>query len=439
MNTEEGWIKVEHDTHLGVSSLKGSFAIAEFAEHVVADAVAGRTTMIQDLATDPRTARQYHDRYRPLAVQAYINVPLHRDGIWVANFWISTEHPREWTGDDVSFMQAVADRLWQVVEQSRMAAALRESEERFARFMEHLPGLAWIKDLEGRYVFANGAAERAFGTSREQLYGFTDESIFPAETALLFRENDRRAAESPSGIQTIETLEHADGVHHSMVHKFPIPSSHGQMALTGGMAIDITERIQAEEALRMSEQRYRAVVENQTEMVCRFRPDGTILFVNGAYARARAVTPEELVGRSFWDFVVAEDRAAVEAMLHSLTPETPEVRVENRLQTVNGARWTLWANRAIAFDDAGRLIEAQSTGIDITDRKQAEHSLEKLNAELTRANQVLAGANQDLERFAFIASHDLQEPLRMVRAYASYSFSLWRAAWTRRRWSTPAM
>jgi PAS domain S-box-containing protein len=47
--------------------------------------------------------------------------------------------------------------------------ALRESEERFARFMQHLPGLAWIKDLQGRYVYANDAAEQEFQTSRQQL------------------------------------------------------------------------------------------------------------------------------------------------------------------------------------------------------------------------------------------------------------------------------
>ena len=65
--------------------------------------------------------------------------------------------------------------------------ALRQSEQRFARFMQHLPGLAWIKDSQGRYVYANDAAEQAFGMPREDLYGKTDDEVFPPETAGRFR------------------------------------------------------------------------------------------------------------------------------------------------------------------------------------------------------------------------------------------------------------
>jgi len=284
------------------------------------------------------------------------------------------------------------------IEQAERSA--RENEERFARFMQHLPGLAWIKDLQGRYIFANDAAERAFRTPRAQLYGRTDEEVFPPSTAALFRENDRRAEESGSGIQTIETLHYEDGVHHSLVHKFPIRGRNGQVGFVGGMAIDITERVHAEDALRASEQRYRAVIESQTEMVCRFQLDGRILFVNGAYARARGTTIEALVGYNFWEFIPAADHPEIRAMLNKLTPETPEIRIENRFQTVEGERWILWTNRALRFDENQQPAELQSLGIDITDRRRAEEALRRANA--------------DLEQFAYSASHDLQEPIRNI-------------------------
>jgi light-regulated signal transduction histidine kinase (bacteriophytochrome) len=83
-----------------------------------------------------------------------------------------------------------------------------------------------------------------------------------------------------------------------------------------------------------------------------------------------------------------------------LTPEAPEIRVENRFLAHGGEKWTLWTNRALAFDADGRVSEAQATGIDITDRKKAEEALRR--------------ANEDLERFAYSASHDLQEPIRNI-------------------------
>ena len=106
-------------------------------------------------------------------------------------------------------------------------AALRESEQRFGKFMQRLPGLAWIKDLDGRYVFVNDAAEQAFRRPREELLGRTDTEIFPPHVAAQFRGNDAEALASGTGIETIETLEQGDGVHHSIVSKFPIPGLGG--------------------------------------------------------------------------------------------------------------------------------------------------------------------------------------------------------------------
>ncbi len=137
-----------------------------------------------------------------------------------------------------------------VTERNKTFAALRESEERFGQFMNFLPGLAWIKDLEGRYVFVNDAAERAFRRSRNELYGHTDIEIFPPETAARFFENDRLAINSGTGIRSTETLADENGVlRHSFVSKFPIFDADGAVTLIGGVAIDITERMKAEARL----------------------------------------------------------------------------------------------------------------------------------------------------------------------------------------------
>ncbi len=127
----------------------------------------------------------------------------------------------------------------------------RHSEERFTRFMQHLPGLAWIKDLHGRYTYVNEAAMKVFRGPQDGIYGKTDDELFPPETAAQFKANDQDALTSDTGVQVIETLKHEDGiVHHSLVSKFPIRSSDGKSALIGGIAIDVTDRLRAEEAMR---------------------------------------------------------------------------------------------------------------------------------------------------------------------------------------------
>jgi PAS domain S-box-containing protein len=150
-----------------------------------------------------------------------------------------------------------------------------------------------------------------------------------------------------------------------------------------------------------SEARYRAIVEGQAEMVCRFRPDGTILFANGAYARALGTTPDALAGVDFWDFVVKDDQASVRRMLDELSPEAPAVRIENRFDTTDGPRWTLWTNRGLAFDEDGRATEVQSSGIDITDRRRAEDALRD--------------AARRKDEFLAMLAHELRNPLAPLR------------------------
>src|SRR6185503_6707674 len=99
-----------------------------------------------------------------------------------------------------------------ITERKQAEEALRQSEERFAQFMQHLPGLAWIKDMDGRYVYANAAAEKAFQTPRRSLYGKTDAQVFPSDVATQFRKNDQQALAAGKAVQVIEELEHEDGV-----------------------------------------------------------------------------------------------------------------------------------------------------------------------------------------------------------------------------------
>jgi len=180
--------------------------------------------------------------------------------------------------------------------------ALQESEQRFSRFMQQLPGLAWIKDINGRYVYANESAERSFGVAIEDLFGKTDDEVFSPESAMQFKEHDRLALDSGTGRQFLESLVEKDGrLHYSIVSKFPISDASGEPALIGGIAIDVTDQKLAEEELRRRVAFDEAVVTGMGEGLLTTDARGMVTSLNPAAERLFGWSFDELEGKSLHD------------------------------------------------------------------------------------------------------------------------------------------
>ncbi len=269
--------------------------------------------------------------------------------------------------------------------------ALRQSEERFRAFMDNSPASSWITDPEGRVVYISQTYLRAFRVPQTPL-GKRVLDLYPQDIAQVYLENAQRVINTGQALEAIEPGILADGsLGQFLVYKFPLPQPDGTVHV-GGVAIDITEqqaalreRERAEAALQTSEQRYRAIIEEQTELVLRWLPDRRVLFVNDAYCRFFNQIREEFLGQDFL-IVVPESirdwlRTELEERINTLTPENPTAFNEHWTVDANGQpHYYHWTDHGI-FNSEGRLIEIQSVGHDITDRKRAEETLHQREQE----------------------------------------------------------
>lgn len=150
-----------------------------------------------------------------------------------------------------------------------------------------------------------------------------------------------------------------------------------QTLLITALLIQRIRRRRAEAALRQSEERYREVVETQTELICRFVRDGTLTFVNPAYARYFGRSRDELIGSSLLNLIPEFERETVRENIETLARTKQPIMAEHRVVAADGSiRWQQWVNYAIPASD-GSVTEFQAIGRDITERREMEESLRR--------------------------------------------------------------
>ena len=317
--------------------------------------------------------------------------------------------PRRPTDSELLLADLCARHAADAMEIAKSRRALRDSEMRFARFMQHLPGLAWIKDDAGRYVFANAAAQKAFDASAEKLYGRTDREIFADETARQFQANDRMALANEAGIQTIETLEHEDGsLHYSLVNKFPIRDVDGSGALIGGMAIDITDRKRAEESLRESEQRFRNMADHAPVMIWVTEVDGSTSFLGKTWYEFTGRSPANSLGFGWVEAVHPDDRRPARDAFLTASARHQAFSHEYRLRGKSGEYFWVIDAASPRLDDNGNFLGYIGSVIDISKRKKVEEALRESEA-------ALKDADRRKDEFLALLAHELRNPLAPIR------------------------
>ncbi len=150
----------------------------------------------------------------------------------------------------------------------------------------------------------------------------------------------------------------------------------GILAVTNMLlAAAAAERRAAERAVSESEKRFRAVVEDQTDLICRFKPDGLLTFVNEAFCRFHGKRSDELLGTNFFQTLSEEDAAVPLSYINSLPPDEPVVSFDHRLHSPDDQIvWHQYRVRRL-FEKKGDTREFQAVIQDVTQRKQSEQAL----------------------------------------------------------------
>ncbi len=170
-----------------------------------------------------------------------------------------------------------------------------------------------------------------------------------------------------------------------------------------GLWMDVTEATLAAERIEKSEERYRILVEDSPAMICRYRPDLTLIFGNKPLATYLECAPEQLPGVNLGSWMSPEQHAAFTRRLEQLTPEVPVSTAEISLQLPGREHaWWVWSDRGV-FDAQGRLQEIQAVGRDNTEVRRSQQQLTQ-SAKMATLGEMATGL-----------AHEINQPLNVMR------------------------
>ena len=262
-----------------------------------------------------------------------------------------------------------------ITERKQIESALKESEQRYRRLVEGLPAIAYRYSNQKGANYWSPQVKTILGYSEEDLKEnpfLWHDSIHPDDV----RRVDKAISEFKVGvpINLIYRIRHKNGnwlwFHDRSVGRHELDDE----VIIEGIASDITDLKTIEQALQASEQNYRLLVENQTDMVVKVDMDGRFEFVSPSYCKTFGKSEAELIGSTFMPLVHEEDQQTTADAMEALHISPHECYVEQRARTADGWRWLAWADKAV-LDETGTPVSIVGVGRDISAQKELEEAL----------------------------------------------------------------
>ena len=305
-----------------------------------------------------------------------------------------------------------------ITERKEAEETLKASEERLKILFESAPDGIYLIDMEGRFVDGNRAAEVLTGFNREELIGknFAEAGLLSEEHLPGAMGNLKEIAYGrPTGPDEFD-LQRSDGTTVAVeIRTFPIKIENQLLAL--GIARDITERKQAEDALKESEAKLRSIIENMPIAYFTFDRQGRFLSWNRAAEQVYGYTKQEAIGASAYDLIVTPTtKEATEEVIQGTFDGKTFEKSEWQDRDKNGEIGWRFGNSFPLLKADGSVDFGVNMNIDITERKQAEKRLQNYQAKLkSLASELLLAEERERRRIAAGIHDDMAQKLAMTK------------------------
>jgi PAS domain S-box-containing protein len=279
-----------------------------------------------------------------------------------------------------------------------------QDESHLHALFEVIPNPFFVKGQDGRYLACNNAFERFLGMSRDRILGRTVYDISSKELADRYAEADRALFENPGGQVYEAKVQWADGSLRDVIfHKTALTRADGSVHGITGLIVDITDRKQIEQTLRLKEQRYRTLVEHSPDLVVRYDNQLRRIYVNPAWERASGLSAGEVINLPPAEIPKVPQPIAsdYEVALRHVLEKGERRAVEFSWVNARGEELCLQYVVVPEIDEEGSVVSLLAVGRDITEYKRSEDALlasESHLRQVNRALRTLSAGNEALVR-----------------------------------------